>query len=473
MISVDSYAKVDMEIVQQLKAIVGDQYVFVDEESLSKYAHDETENLHFPPEVVVKPRTTEEISRIMKLCNEAIIPVTPRGAGTGLAGAALADKGGVLLSTERLNSILKIDERNHQVITEPGVITEVLMDEVKKVGLFYPPDPSSRGSCFIGGNISANSGGPKAVKYGVVRDYVLNLEVVLPSGEVIWTGANVLKNSTGYNLTHLIVGSEGTLGIVTKIVLRLIPLPKYDLLMLVPFRNLEQAGEAVSEIFRAGFVPSGLELVEIDALQIVSKMVDSSAVPLTEDTEAHLIIEVDGNDVDVLMKEMEAISELLTKYDIGELYFADDAQQKAELWKLRRRVAEAVKLVGYTIEEDTVVPRAELPALIRGVKALGKQYDFNVVCYGHAGDGNLHIRIHKEGTPNSYGDAEMNKCLRAMFELVYKLGGTISGEHGVGLIQKGYMNIVMKEANLRLMRDIKRAFDPNNILNPGKIFDLQ
>lgn len=472
MISVGEYAKVDMQIVEQLKLIVGDQYVFVDEESLSNYAHDETENLHFPPEVVVKPRTTEEISAIMKLCNEQRIPVTPRGAGTGLAGAALADKGGVLLSTERFNTILNIDERNHQVITEPGVITEVLMEEVKKVGLFYPPDPSSRGSCFIGGNISANSGGPKAVKYGVVRDYVLNLEVVLPNGEVIWTGANVLKYSTGYNLTHLIVGSEGTLGIVTKIVLRLIPLPKYDLLMLVPFKNLEQAGEAVSEIFRAGFVPSGLELVEIDALQIVSKMVDSSAVPVTDDTAAHLIIEVDGNDMDVLMKDMEAISELLTKYDIGELYFADDAQQKAELWKLRRRVAEAVKLVGYTIEEDTVVPRAELPALIKGVKALGKQYDFNVVCYGHAGDGNLHIRIHKEGTPNSYGDAEMTKCLRAMFELVHGLGGTISGEHGVGLIQKGYMDIVMKEANLKLMREIKRAFDPNNILNPGKIFDL-
>ena len=408
----------------------------------------------------------------MKLCNAALIPVTPRGAGTGLAGAALADQGGVLLSTERMNSILKIDERNHQVITEPGVITEVLMEEVKKVGLFYPPDPSSRGSCFIGGNISANSGGPKAVKYGVVRDYVLNLEVVLPNGEVIWTGANVLKNSTGYNLTHLLVGSEGTLGIVTKIVLRLIPLPKYDLLMLVPFRNLEQAGEAVSEIFRAGFVPSGLELVEIDALKIVSTMVDSSAVPVTDDTAAHLIIEVDGNDMDVLMKEMEAISELLTKYDIGELYFADDAQQKAELWKLRRRVAEAVKLVGYTIEEDTVVPRAELPALIKGVKELGRQFDFKVVCYGHAGDGNLHIRIFKEGTPNSYGDAAMNKCLRALFELVYQLGGTISGEHGVGLIQKSYMDIVMKEANLKLMREIKRAFDPNNILNPGKIFDL-
>ncbi len=472
MTAVDTYAQVNMDLIIKLKEIVGENYVMVDEETLNNYAHDETENLHFPPEVVVKPRTTEEVSKIMKLCNEQMIIVTPRGAGTGLSGGALAHKGGVLLSTERFNTILKIDERNHQIITEPGVITEVLMNEVKAVGLFYPPDPSSRGSCFIGGNIAENSGGPKAVKYGVVKDYVLNLEVVLPNGEVIWTGANVLKNSTGYNLTQLMVGSEGTLGIVTKIVLKLIPLPKYDLLMLVPFKNLEQAGEAVSEIFKAGFVPSGLELVEIDALKIVSKMVDSTAVPITDDTAAHLIIEVDGNDMDVLMKDMEAIGELLTKYDIGELYFADDAQQKAELWKLRRRVAEAVKLAGYTIEEDTVVPRAELPALIHGVKELGKKYSFKVVCYGHAGDGNLHIRIHKEGTPNSYGDEEMNTCLRALFELVHSLGGTISGEHGIGLIQKSFMNVVMKETNLRLMRDIKKAFDPNNILNPGKIFDL-
>jgi glycolate oxidase len=470
--AVETYSRVTVDVVNKLKKIVKPGYVFVDEETLGNYDHDETENLHFLPEVVVKPRTTEEISEIMKLCNELRIPVTPRGAGTGLSGAALPQFGGVLLSTERFNSILKIDERNHQVITEPGVITEVLMNEVKALGLFYPPDPSSRGSCFIGGNIAHNSGGPKAVKYGVVKDYVLNLEVVLPNGEVIWTGANVLKNSTGYNLTQLMVGSEGTLGIVTKIVLKLIPLPKFDLLMLVPFKNLEQAGEAVSEIFKAGFVPSGLELVEIDALTIVSEMVDSTAVPVTPGTAAHLLIEVDGNDLDVLMKEMEAIGELLTKYDIGDLYFADDAQQKAELWKLRRRVAEAVKLKGYTIEEDTVVPRAELPALIRGVKELGVKHQFDVVCYGHAGDGNLHIRIHKDGTPNSYGDAEMNKCLRALFELVKKLGGTISGEHGIGLIQKKYMDVVLNESNLSLMRAIKKAFDPNNIMNPGKIFDL-
>ncbi len=458
--------------LETFRSIIGENHVFVDEESLNTYAHDETENLHYLPEVVLKPRTAEEISAILKICNKDRIPVTPRGAGTGLSGGALPHLGGVLLSTERMNAILEIDEKNLQVTTEPGVITEVLQMAVKEKKLFYPPDPSSRGSCFIGGNIAENSGGPKAVKYGVVKDYVLNLEVVLPTGEIIWTGSNVLKNSTGYNLTQLVVGSEGTLGIVTKIVLKLIPFPEYDVLMLVPFRNLEQAGEAVSAIFRAGFVPSAMELMEIDALKIVSKFVDSNTVPVTDDTAAHLIIEVDGNNMDVLMGEMEAISNLLTQYDIGEIYFADDAQQKAELWKLRRRVAEAVKLIGYTIEEDTVVPRAALPALIKGVKALGRKHDFEVVCYGHAGDGNLHIRIRKEGIPNSYENTEMNKVLRELFQVVKDLGGTISGEHGVGLIQKSYTDIVFDKANLRLMREIKKAFDPNNILNAGKIFDL-
>jgi len=458
--------------LKQFKAIIGEQFVLADEETLTHYSHDETERLSYLPEVVLKPRTTEEIAAIMRLCNEYHIPVTPRGAGTGLSGGALPHLGGVLLSSERMNSILEIDERNLQLITEPGVITEVLQNAVKEKGLFYPPDPSSRGSCFIGGNIAENSGGPKAVKYGVVKDYVLNLEVVLPNGEVIWTGANVLKNSTGYNLTQLLVGSEGTLGIVTKIVLKLVPLPKYDLLMLVPFASLEKASEAVSAIFRAGFVPSGLELVEIDALKIVSQSVDSSAVPVNDDIAAHLIIEVDGNNMDVLMGEMEAIAELLTQFEAGEVFFADDAQQKTELWKLRRLVAEAVKTSGYSIEEDTVVPRAELPALIKGVKQLGKQYGFHAVCYGHAGDGNLHIRINHPTIKNSHGNAEMTAALQALFELVKSLGGTISGEHGIGLIQKPYLRTVFREANLHLMREIKKAFDPNNILNAGKIFDL-
>jgi glycolate oxidase len=469
--TVDELKGSALHYIDQFKKIVGDGYVFTDEENLNNYAHDETENLHFLPDIVIKPRSAQEISKIMVICNEHKIPVTPRGAGTGLSGGALPHLGGVLLSMERMNSILEIDERNLQVTAEPGVITEVLQDAVKERGLFYPPDPSSRGSCFIGGNIAENSGGPKAVKYGVVKDYVLNLEIVLPTGEIMWTGANVLKNSTGYNLTQLIVGSEGTLAIVTKIVLKLLPHPKYDLLMLVPFNSLEKAGEAVSAIFRAGFTPSAMELVEINALKIVSKFVDSTVVPVTDEMEAHLIIEVDGNHLDTLMSEMEAIAELLQQFDCGDAFFADDAQQKAELWKLRRRVAEAVKIDGYSIEEDTVVPRAELPALIRGVKALGKMYDFDVVCYGHAGDGNLHIRIKKPGSIYSLNNPDVIPALKALFELVKSLGGTISGEHGIGLIQKEYMDIVFDEAGLQLMRGIKKVFDPNNILNSGKIFD--
>jgi glycolate oxidase len=469
--TVENAKETTQGFIKIFQKIVGDPYVLADEESLNHYAHDETENLHFLPDIVIKPRTAGEISEIMIVCNEHKIPVTPRGAGTGLSGGALPHLGGVLLSMERMNSIIQIDERNLQVITEPGVITEVLQNAVKEKGLFYPPDPSSRGSCFIGGNIAENSGGPKAVKYGVVKDYVLNLEIVLPTGEIMWTGANVLKNSTGYNLTQLIVGSEGTLAIVTKIVLKLLPHPKYDLLMLVPFNSLEKAGAAVSAIFRAGFTPSAMELVEINALKIVSRFVDSAAVPVTDDMEAHLIIEVDGNHMDTLMSEMESIAELLLQYDCGDAFFADDAQQKAELWKLRRRVAEAVKIDGYTIEEDTVVPRAELPALIAGVKALGKQYDFDVVCYGHAGDGNLHIRIKKPGSIYSLNNPDVIPALQALFRLVKSLGGTISGEHGIGLIQKEYMDIIFDEAGLELMRGIKKVFDPNNILNSGKIFD--
>ncbi|HMU24375.1 MAG TPA: FAD-linked oxidase C-terminal domain-containing protein [Ferruginibacter sp.] len=456
--------------VGAFQSIVGAEFVFNDTETISAFAKDETEDLFFAPDLVIKPKTTAEIAAIMKVCNSHKIPVTPRGAGTGLSGGALPRFGGIVLSTERLNSIIEIDAQNLQVTTEPGVITEVLQNAVKEKGLFYPPDPSSRGSCFIGGNIAENSGGPKAVKYGVVKDYVLNLELVLPTGEVIWTGANVLKNSTGYNLTQLIVGSEGTLGIVTKIVLKLLPYPKHELLMLAPFKDLEKAGAAVSEIFRAGITPSAMELVEIDALKIVSRYVDSAAVKIEDDVAAHLIIEVDGNHEETLMQEMEKITRVLEAFDCGEVLFADDERQKAELWKLRRRVAEAVKADGYTIEEDTVVPRAKLPALIKAVKDLGKQYNFHAVCYGHAGDGNLHIRIKKPGCIYSLNNPEVVPALRALFETVKNLGGTISGEHGIGLVQKEYMDIVFDPAAIQLMKGIKQVFDPNNILNPGKIF---
>lgn len=463
--------KITPAIIEQFKNIVGEAFLLIDTESIEKYGKDETENLFYAPEVIVKPRTAQEISALIKICNEHIIPVTPRGGGTGLTGGALPHFGGLVISMERFNEILEIDERNLQVTTEPGVITEVLQNTVKEKGLFYPPDPASKGSCFIGGNISENSGGPKAVKYGVVKDYVLNLEVVLPTGEIIWTGSNVLKNATGYNITQLIVGSEGTLGIVTKIVLRLIPHPKFDLLLLAPFNSLEKASEAVSAIFRAGITPSAMELMEIDAITLATKMLDSTAIPLTPDLAAHLIIEVDGNNLDVLMNEMEAISEVLSNYEVGELYFADDAQQKNELWKIRRKANEAAVSAGFTIEEDTVVPRAELPKLIKGVKALGATHGFKVVCYGHAGDGNLHIRINHPTIKKSFESEEMKSILKELFKLVHSLGGTISGEHGIGLIQKAYMPVIFDTISMELMRGIKKTFDPNGILNPGKIFD--
>jgi glycolate oxidase len=457
--------------IEQFRSIVGDNNVLVDEESLHHYSHDETEDLHYLPDVVVKPRTAEEISQLLQLCNGDKIPVTPRGAGTGLSGGALPHLGGVLLSTERMNEILFIDERNLQVTTEPGVITEVLQNAVKELKLFYPPDPSSRGSCFIGGNISENSGGPKAVKYGVVKDYVLNLEIVLPTGEIMWTGANVLKNATGYNLTQLIVGSEGTLGIVTKIVLRLIPLPQYDLLMLVPFNAAEKACEAVSAIFRAGYTPSAMEFMERDALVWVSKFVDSSSITIGENVQAHLLIEVDGNNIEVLMQEMEGISEIVQQYDCEEILFAEDVQQKTELWKMRRRVGEAVKSHSIYKEEDTVVPRAELPDLLKGVKDIGNKYGFHSVCYGHAGDGNLHVNIIKGELSDEEWNGSLKEGIKEIFQLVKSLGGTLSGEHGIGLVQKDYMQIVFDSTQMRVMREIKRIFDPNNILNAGKIFD--
>lgn len=443
----------------------------VDLEIRTMYGSDHTEDFVFPPAIVLKPSTTEEVSQIMRFCHEQSIPVSPAGARTGLSGGALATHGGVLISMERFNKILKIDELNHQVVTEPGVITQVLQEAVKEKGLFYPPDPASKGSCFIGGNIAENSGGPKAVKYGVTKDYVLNLEVVLPTGEIIWTGANVLKNSTGYNLTQLIVGSEGTLGIVTKIVLRLIPHPTHDLLLLVPFYDAVKACEAVAAIFQAGITPSGLEFMERDALIYAQAFTGDYSLSIGENHQAHLLIEVDGFDADNLMVECEKILAVLENFETDEILFAESEAQKNTLWSLRRKVGEAVKTQSVYKEEDTVVPRFELPKLLFHVKAIGEKYGFKSVCYGHAGDGNLHVNILKGNMTDEQWNTELTFAIRELFEEVANLGGTISGEHGIGLVQKPYLDIVFPEITLQLMREIKRVFDPKGILNPGKIFD--
>lgn len=458
-------------LFQELIDIVGDKNVFTDELVLKDYGHDETEDYIFPPDVVVKPGSAGEISAIMKLANHYKIPVVPIGGRTGLSGGALCIRQGIALSTERLNKIIEIDEKNLQVITEPAVITQVLQETVLAKGLFYPVDPSSRGSCFIGGNVAENAGGARAVKYGVTKDYVLNLEVVLPSGEIIWTGANTLKNSTGYNLTQLMVGSEGTLGIITKIVLKLLPENKYNVLMLVPFYQAEQACEAVSAIFRAGITPSALEFMERDAIDWSVKYMENISIDVKPQHQAHLLIEVDGNYPEILMQEAEKILGVVEQFDIDEVLFADTEDEKNALWKMRRGVAEAVKAHSVYKEEDTVVPRYELPKLLKGVKEIGRKYGFQSVCYGHTGDGNLHINIIKGNLPNEIWKTEVPKGIRELFELTVSLGGTLSGEHGIGYVQKAYMPIAFSDTSLNLMKQIKQVFDPNDILNPGKIFD--
>jgi glycolate oxidase len=357
-----------------------------------------------------------------------------------------------------------------QVTVEPGVITELLQNTLQEKGLFYPVDPSSRGSCFIGGNVACNSGGPRAVKYGVVKDFVLNLEVVLPTGDVIWTGSNTLKNSTGYNITQLMVGSEGTLGVITKIVLKLLPYPRFNNVMLAPFKSMEAASAAVSAIFRAGITPSAIEFMEREAIEYVMNFLEDVTLALADDTRAHLLIEVDGNDPDAIQKDCERIYEVLNGFEVGEILFADNEAQKADLWRLRRNIAYAVKRTNVTVEEDTVVPRADLPELLTHIKAVGKKYNFRSVCYGHAGDGNVHVRILKDQLSDEYWKTEVPKGIREIFEKVVALGGTISGEHGIGWIQIPYLDIKFSKLQLGLMRQIKNVFDPNGIMNPGKIF---
>ena len=464
------YKHISPDILEAFQAITGPDHLATDEETLRRYAQDETEDLLFEPEVVLKPDTVEQVSEILKICNRERIPVTPRGAGTGLSGGALPAYGGVSLSMERFNRILEIDERNLQATVEPGVINQVFQEAVREKGLFYPPDPSSWGTCFLGGNLALNAGGPKAVKYGVTNAYVLNLEVVLADGTVFWTGANVLKNATGFNLTQLMVGSEGTLGVITKAVFRLIPYPTENLLMLVPFFAAEKACEAVSAIFRAGITPSAMEFMERDAIDWTLNYVEDVAVPVKEGIEAHLLIEVDGNDRDVLFKECERISEIVEKFDCDEVLFADSEKEKQALWKMRRRVGEAVKSNSVYKEEDTVVPRAELPRLLRGVKAIGQKYGFQSVCYGHAGDGNLHVNIIKGDLSEEAWQQKVPEGIREIFQLCKELGGTISGEHGIGWVQKNYLDVVFDPATIALQKSIKKVFDPNEILNPGKVF---
>lgn len=463
-----TFNKITEELIVRFQSIVGVENILFAKDDLEPYSHDETEDLRCYPEAVAKPQTAQQISELLKVCNESCIPVTPRGGGTGLSGGALPVYKGLVISVERLNRIVAVDERNLQATIEPGVITEVFIKRALESGLLYPVDPSSKGSCFIGGNIAHASGGPRVIKYGTIREYILNLEVVLPTGEIIWTGANTLKYASGYNFTQLLIGSEGTLGIITKAVVKLIPAPTQDILLLASFPTNEQACAAVASIFRAGVVPSALEFMERRGVEWVIEY-DHIHFDLKEGAEAFLLIEVDGIDQEVLFSEAEKINAVLENNGCIDVLVADSPTQKDELWRIRRILPHSVKSNSIYKEEDTVVPRAELPKLIKGIKQIGNKYGFQSVCYGHAGDGNLHVNILKAEMSNEDWQ-RIKGGIKEIFELTISLGGTISGEHGIGLVQREFMSLKYTEKHMSLMRSIKQVFDPKGILNPGKIF---
>lgn len=462
------YKKIDSEVLKKLADIVGNEFVFTDSESLEKYGKDETEDLVYPPEAVVKPDSAEQVSKIIKLANEYLIPVIPRGGGTGLSGGALPVEGGICLSLERFNRILEIDENNFQAVIEPGVITQVFQETLESKGLFYPVDPASRGSCFLGGNIAECSGGPRAAKYGTTKDYVLGLQFVTPTGEIINAGAGTIKNVTGYNLSQLLVGSEGTLGIVTKIIFKILRLPKYKKVLLAAFDSVENCITSVAEFYKAGLVPSALEFLTKDAVKAAENHLGKPFPNSYAD--AQLLIELDGNYESVLNDEVGLIAEVAEKYGVKDIILAEDRQKMEDLWALRRSVGEAVKAISTYKEEDTVVPRFKLPELAAGIKVISEKYNLTIIFYGHAGDGNLHVNILKKDLTDEEWNNKIEMAIGEIFRLTVSLGGMISGEHGIGYTQKKYLPIALSNEQIDLMKKIKKTFDPNNILNPGKIF---
>jgi glycolate oxidase len=462
------YGAVTKAVLQRLVDAVGNDNVRTDSDARHTYAHDETEDLSFQPEVVVFPTSTAAVSTVMRIAHEHTIPVTPRGGGTGLSGGALPIHGGIVLSIEHMDTIIDIDADNLMAVVEPGVITQILQEETEKLGLYYPPDPSSRGSSRLAGNLAESAGGPHAVKYGVTKDYVMGVEAVLADGTVVHHGGKLLKNATGYNITQLMIGSEGTHGIITKIYLKLIPLPKRRIMLSVPFPTLEKAAKTVPAIMNAGITPSVLEFMERDAIKVCEEHT-STSVPHS-DAAAQLLIEIDGDDDAAIQSTAERVCEIALEQGATDVLLAESSTKQQELWRMRRAAGEAVKSLSIYKEEDTVVPRHNIVPLLKGVKEIAARYGIRTICYGHAGDGNLHVNILKMDMSDEEWESNLDPAIVEIFELTVSLGGTISGEHGIGYSQKNYMPIAFAKEEIDLMRRIKHAFDPKGILNPGKIF---
>lgn len=461
---------ITQEIIGELAARIGPKNLVTAEDDKEPYAHDETLNQRFMPEVVAKPENVTQVSEIMRLASARGVPVTPRGAGTGLSGGALPVRGGILLSLERMNRLLEIDGENLMVTTQPAVITKALQDEVEERGLFYPPDPASLESCSLGGNVAENAGGPRAFKYGVTRHYLCGLEVVWPDGSVSKLGGKTIKNVTGYDLMHLICGSEGTLAIITEITLRLLPKPRYQADLLIPFPSIEAAVTASTAMLQERVVPAAMEFMERRAILASEKFLEKRA-PFRE-AEAHLLVQLDGNDRDQIAREYEIVGRVASEHEALDVLVAEDRPTQDRLWEMRRALSEALTQKSPVRErEDVVVPRARIPELFRAMSKIQSARGVEIVSFGHIGDGNIHVNILKESLDEKSWEETLPGVLDDLFAAVLDLGGTISGEHGIGWVKKRFLPRAVDAAALGLMKALKRAVDPQNILNPGKIFE--
>ncbi len=470
------YARVTPAIVAELERIAGESHVlFNDAERLQAYSHDEVPGTRYRalPEAVVAPANTAEIAAIVRLANRERIPLTPRGAGSGLSGGAVPVHGGIVLRTDRLNRILEFDRDNMMITVEPGVIANDINEHIRESGLFYAGYPMSMETCFIGGNVAENAGGGKAVKYGVTARYVLGLEVVLPTGEIVELGGKLLKDVTGYNLVPLMAGSEGTLGIFTKIILKLIPRPACQADLLCLFPSGEAAIAAVPRILtEAGVTPTSIEFMDRRAFAESCRYLNES-LPV-DACGAMLLITVDGMRADLVAQDYERVGRFCQACGATQVYVADNPATSERIWKIRRSVPEAFSVATpLQSGEDVVVPPAAIPAVVAACGAIEAKHGVAIPCYGHAGDGNLHARV----TPPADWDearweAALPGILTELYAAVKTAGGRISGEHGIGHKRKAYMPCVVSPEYLDLLRTLKRALDPNHILNPGKIFDL-
>ena len=456
------------DLLDALRAVAGADHVRTDEAALTTYSADALKRGSHEPDAVVLPGDADQVSAVVRLCRAHRVPFVPRGGGTGFTGGSVPVRGGVVISLERMNRILEIDEANLVAVVEPNVVTGQLQKAVERVGLFYPPDPSSLDTCVIGGNVAECAGGPRAFKYGTTKAYVLGLEAVLPNGDIVRTGGKVVKNVVGYDLTHLLVGSEGTLGIITRVILRLVPKPPVQATLRATFGTIEDAAQAVTGIIAHRVVPAALELIDGDSLEAVARYLNVRSLA-PEGTAALLLLDVDGL-AEAVAEEALRCERACREAGATEVLRAKDERERQELWRVRRELSPSLKTISpIKFNHDVVVPKGRIPQLFHLVERLKREYRLRIPCFGHAGDGNIHVNVMV--TPDDDGEMRRaQEAQRVLFEGVVALEGSISGEHGIGFAKADYLPIEVSPETIALMKRVKDAFDPDGLLNPGKIF---